>query len=70
MRATLVSEFKYFWDNHFKRHPPVVLVLCGSISSFIVKQVIRSNALYGRIDLELDLPPLSPRESRLLLPKK
>ncbi|OFZ79660.1 MAG: hypothetical protein A2583_14675 [Bdellovibrionales bacterium RIFOXYD1_FULL_53_11] len=41
----------------------IMLVLCGSIASFMIKQVIHSKALYGRIDLELLIKELSPAES-------
>lgn len=64
MRPTLVSEFKFFWDNDFQNHREAVFVICGSISSFIVKKVVQSKALYGRVDLELHLKPLGARESR------
>jgi len=58
MKTDLVSLFKYHWDNFLSRHSHCVFVLCGSISSFIVKKVIRSKALYGRTDTELHLQPL------------
>lgn len=48
----LVSLIKYYWDNEWKHHN-LFLILCGSISSYMVKKVIRSKALYGRIHLEL-----------------
>lgn len=55
----LVSEFKYVWDNFFLKNNNVHIILCGSISSFIVKKVIRSKALYGRIDNIIELNPLT-----------
>ena len=54
----IVSHIKYAWDNYFLKNNRVHLVLCGSVSSFMVKQVIRSKALYGRINLEINLKPL------------
>jgi len=62
-RTELVSKLKYVWDNYFI-HQKVHLVLCGSISSFLVKKVIRSKALYGRIDTILHLQPLAFNEVR------
>ncbi len=49
-KTTLVAEFKYVWDNYFKKNNRVHIVLCGSSSSFILKKVINSKALYGRIE--------------------
>jgi AAA+ ATPase superfamily predicted ATPase len=67
MKSYLVSLFKYFWDNHYSRNKNVRFVICGSISSFIVKKVLYSKALYGRIDKEIKLNPLQPSESALFL---
>jgi len=64
MKGQLVSIFKYHWDNYLSKHAKCTFVLCGSVSTFIVKKVIQSNSLYGRIDLEINLQPLSIPESR------
>ena len=57
-RKTMVSKLKHAWDNLFAKRNRVHLILCGSVSSFMVKKVLRSKALYGRVDCELDLRPL------------
>ena len=57
-RTELVSHLKYVWDNYFTKKNNIHLIVCGSISSFIYKKVLRSKALYGRIDLEINLKPL------------
>jgi len=67
MKPAVVTVFKYYWDNFFSKHPQRVFVLCGSVSSFLVKKVLQSRALYGRVDLEIHLHPLSLRESQQLL---
>jgi AAA+ ATPase superfamily predicted ATPase len=67
MKPQLVSLFKYHWDNSLSRYPNAVFVICGSISSFIVRKVVQSRALYGRVDIELCLQPLSIRDSRALM---
>jgi hypothetical protein len=58
----LVSRLKFVWDNHFLKRNCVHLVLCGSVSSFLVKRVVNSKALYGRIDLVLHLRAMPLRE--------
>jgi hypothetical protein len=41
-RIRLVSLLKYYWDNHWKsKH--VMLILCGSVASFMVKKVLHSS---------------------------
>jgi uncharacterized protein len=57
-RGNLVGYLKYAWDNLFLKNNRVHLILCGSVSSFMVKRVIRSKALYGRIDSEITVHPL------------
>ena len=64
-RSKLVSLLKYYWDVHWKDHG-LMLILCGSISSFMVKNVIRSKAFYGRLTLEMHLKGLLPAEARLM----
>lgn len=64
--SKLVSLIKYYWDNHWK-HSSVMLILCGSIASFMVKKVIRSKALYGRATLQMKVRKLSPRPSMELM---
>ena len=47
-RNKLVSLVKYFWDNRWK-YNHVMLILCGSVASFMVKRVLTSKALYGQL---------------------
>ena len=57
-RSQFVSTVKYVWDNFYSKSNCIHLILCGSVSSFIVKKVIHSKALYGRINLKIHLKPL------------
>ena len=61
-RTKLVSSLKYVWDRHFTKNNRLHLILCGSVCSFLVKKVVRSKALYGRVDLELRLGPLETKD--------
>jgi len=65
-RSRLVSLLKFFWDNFWKEKN-IMLILCGSIASFMVKKVLRSKALYGRTTLEILLKGLNPTDSLSLL---
>lgn len=58
-REAMISELKFAWDNQFIKNNKVHLILCGSVSSFMVKKVLRSRALYGRIKVEIQLQPLT-----------
>ena len=60
-RKRLISIIKYFFDNYWKDEN-IMLILCGSIASFMVDKVINSTALYGRITEEILLQGLGPNE--------
>lgn len=61
-KEELVSSLKWAWDNLWQDKKGFSLILCGSVASFMVRKVIRSSALYGRIKLEICLKPLSISE--------
>ena len=61
-QGKLISLIKFFWDNYWKKKN-VMLILCGSVASFMVNRVVRSKALYGRLTLEIRLQGLPPKEA-------
>lgn len=50
-----------------QNHPSVTLILCGSVSTWIDKNIINSTALFGRVSLYLELTELTIPESQELL---
>jgi len=54
-RNEIVSELKPVWDLHISGIDGITLVLCGSIASFMINKVVKSNAFYGRTDLIIHL---------------
>jgi hypothetical protein len=67
-QTELVSIIKYYWDNYWKQLP-FQIILCGSIANFMVNRVIKSKALYGRINTELLITELKPKDIRLFFNK-
>lgn len=67
---TFLSKLKNAWDQYFKKNPKLILVLCGSISSWIEDNIISSTGFVGRIDLVLNLDELSLSECNEFLWKK
>ena len=53
-----LGHIKTTWDQHFKTHPNLVLILCGSISSWIEQNILSSTGFLGRISLKLHLTEL------------
>lgn len=64
---TFVSKLKVWWDLVLQNHPSVTLILCGSISTWINKNIINSTAFFGRISLYLELTELSIPQCREFL---
>lgn len=56
--ATFLSKLKNAWDLQFSKNPQLMLVLCGSVSSWIEKHIISSTAFLGRPSLYLQLDAL------------
>lgn len=65
--GTFLPKLKAWWDLKHQDHPNLVLILCGSVSTWIEKNIINSTAFFGRISLSIDLGPLSLAESGLFL---
>ncbi len=64
---TFVSKLKVWWDLVLQNHPSIILILCGSISTWIDKNIINSTAFFGRVSLYLELTELSIPQCKKLL---
>ena len=58
-----LGKLKNTWDLEFSDNPNLILVLCGSVSSWIEKNIINSTGFFGRTTLNLNLNELSISES-------
>lgn len=61
--STFVPKLKNWWDLELQRFPNLILVFCGSVSTWIEENIINSTAFYGRITLSILLQSLSIAES-------
>lgn len=50
---------KIAWDTYFKKHKNLILVLCGSVSSWIDQNILNSTGMMGRVSLTLSPQELS-----------
>ena len=55
---TFSGTLKIAWDNYFKKHPKLVFVVCGSVSTWIRDNIIEDGSFYGRRSLDLIVPEL------------
>jgi AAA+ ATPase superfamily predicted ATPase len=68
-RSELLSDLKSVWDRHFIKETSV-LILCGSVASFMVERVIKGKALYGRTDKVIHLRPFKLHETAQFFPER
>ena len=59
---TFPEILKNAWDDLFKKHRHLVLVLCGSVSSWIRDAIVQSKAYVGRRSLDMVVGELPPCE--------
>lgn len=53
------GALKIAWDTQLKRHSKLVLVLCGSVSSWIEDNILKNTGFRGRVSLVLKIDELS-----------
>lgn len=64
---TFLSKLKNAWEDYFKPNSQLVFILCGSISTWIEKNIISSTGYFGRLSWVLHLNPLPLKDSCELL---
>lgn len=70
--ATAKSEFlqdlDHFWNRYMSADNRVILVVCGSAASWMIKKIIRNKGgLYGRLTAEIRLLPFDLHETEEFL---
>lgn len=53
-----LGSLKTAWDTQFKKNPELILILCGSVSSWIEKNILSSSGYLGRPNLHMRLEEL------------
>ncbi|NGX51805.1 MAG: hypothetical protein KR126chlam5_00092 [Candidatus Anoxychlamydiales bacterium] len=48
-----LGKLKNAWDLRFSKNPKLLLILCGSVSSWIEKNILSNTGFVGRISLDL-----------------
>lgn len=67
---SFLGSLKTWWDQEGSKKQSLVLILCGSISIWIEKNILRSTGFVGRITLVIHLKALSIQDSVSFLKKK
>ena len=65
-KSNLISALEHVWNQWLSARHDIVLVVCGSSSSWMVRKVFRDHGgLYGRLNRQIRLVPFSLRECEL-----
>lgn len=57
--VNFLGKLKTIWDKNFRKNPKLILILCGSVSSWIEKNILSSTGYFGRVSLKITLDELS-----------
>jgi uncharacterized protein len=67
-KSGFVSAFSYFWNMYASQRPDMLVVICGSAASWMIKKVINNKGgLHNRITQRLRLLPFTLGETRKYL---
>lgn len=67
---SFLGSLKTWWDQYGSDKPKLMLILCGSISTWIEDNILCNTGFVGRISLVIHLQPLSLNESVYFLRNK
>jgi len=67
-KSGFLSALEYFWNRYLSKNPRIILIICGSSASWIIKKVIYDKGgLYNRVTKKIHLLPFSLQEVELYL---
>lgn len=67
-RSGFLTAFEHFWNRYMSRNPKVIVIICGSAASWMIRKIIHNKAgLHGRITHEIRLLPFNFEEVEVFL---
>lgn len=67
-RSGFLAAFEHFWNSWASKQPRLVVVICGSSSSWMLRKIIRQRGgLHNRVTRRLRLDPFTLGEAEKLL---
>ncbi len=57
-----LGKIKNLWDMHFNQNDKLIFIMCGSISAWIERNILKSTGFVGRISATMTLAELSLSE--------
>lgn len=56
---SFLGHIKNLWDLYFSKNPHLIFIVCGSVSTWIEKNILSNSGFLGRISIDLVLQELS-----------
>jgi len=70
-RSGFLAAFDNFWNSYVTKRNDIVVVICGSAASYMIKNIVKSTGgLHNRISEKIQLLPFNLQETELLLQKR
>lgn len=70
-KSGFITAFESFWNGWASGQHDILLIACGSSSSWIMDNLINSSGgLYGRVDTDIQLKPFTLSETEQMLEQK
>lgn len=67
-RSGLIQTVEYYWNRHWQHSGNVILVVCGSSASWIIKNIIKNKGgLHNRLTQKIRLHPFTLLETKKFL---
>ncbi|MBF0312883.1 MAG: ATP-binding protein [Oligoflexia bacterium] len=59
------GKFKSAWDAHLKDHSHLIVVICGSVSSWIEENILNNTGFVGRFHLHLNVEEMPLHQAKI-----
>lgn len=70
-KSKFMMWFQDFWNSYASKRDDLVVVICGSAASYMIKNIVRNTGgLYSRVTSRIRLEPFDLYETRLFLEHK
>jgi AAA+ ATPase superfamily predicted ATPase len=63
MGSNFIQAFEYWWNTYASSNPDVLLIVCGSSTSWMLNKIIKNRGgLHNRVTRQINLQPFSLKE--------
>jgi AAA+ ATPase superfamily predicted ATPase len=70
-KSGFLQAFNYYWNRHWVNRPTIKLVVCGSATSWMLKNILNNKGgLHNRVTLRLPIDPFTLAETKSYLTHK